>query len=255
MKSFIWTCLVWGLALGLWQAVAAAGWVSPLLLPSPWETVRYLAGAAADGFLAGALWVTLRRLLIGFIIGVIGGLALGFLIHASLVARRTLGLAALGLQTLPSVCWAPLAILWFGQSEAAMYFVVIMGTIWGLTLAVKNALESTPPTYIRAAGVMGASRLSVWTGVILPSALPMVLSGAKLGWAFAWRSLMAAEIYVTIIEQFGLGQLLHFGRELNAMDQVLGVMLVIVLVGALTDHYVFRPAEKYFQRTRGLSGA
>jgi len=252
MKN-IWPILALVVFLGLWQAVTAAGWVSPILLPSPLETARYLAGAAADGLLAGALAVTLRRLLIGFAIGLAVGLALGFLIHASVLARRTLGLAALGLQTLPSVCWAPMAILWFGQSEAAMYFVVVMGTTWGLGLAVKNALESTPPIYIRAARVMGASSRHIWFGVILPAALPQMLSGAKMGWAFAWRSLMAAEIYVIIINQFGLGQLLHFGRELNAMDQVLGVMLVIVLVGVLTDHYVFRPAEKYFQRTRGLN--
>ena len=252
MKGIILPLLLSGLFLGLWQAVTAVGWVSPILLPSPLETARYLVGAAMDGILAGALGVTLRRLLTGFAIGLAGGLLLGFLIHASLLARRTLGLAALGLQTLPSVCWTPLAILWFGQSEAAMYFVVIMGTIWGLALAVKNALEVTPPMYTRAARVMGASGLSIWTGVILPAALPQILSGAKLGWAFAWRSLMAAEIYVVIIDRFGLGQLLHFGRELNAMDQVLGIMLIIVLVGVLTDRYVFRPAEKYFQKSRGL---
>jgi NitT/TauT family transport system permease protein len=253
MKSFALPLMVLGLFLGIWQAVTAAGWVSPILLPSPLETARYLVEAAADGLLSGALLVTLRRLLTGFIIGLAGGLFLGFLIHASPLARRTLGLAALGLQTLPSVCWTPLAILWFGQSEAAMYFVVIMGTIWALALAVKNALEATPPLYIRAARVMGAGGLSVWIGVIIPAALPQMLSGAKLGWAFAWRSLMAAEIYVVIIDRFGLGQLLHFGRELNAMDQVLGVMLIIVLVGVLTDRYVFRPAEKYFQKTRGLT--
>ena len=255
MKNFLWPLLVLGLFLGLWQAVTATGRISPLLLPSPLETARYLAWAAAEGLLAGALAVTLKRLLIGFFIGLAGGLLLGFLFHISLLARQTLGLAALGLQTLPSVCWAPLALLWFGQSEAAMYFVVIMGTMWGLALAVKNSLEATPPIYIRAARVMGASGRHIWAGVILPAALPQMLGGAKLGWAFAWRSLMAAEIYVVIIDQFGLGQLLHFGRELNAMDQVLGVMLIIVMVGVLTDRYVFRPAEKYFQRTRGLTWA
>jgi NitT/TauT family transport system permease protein len=251
--NFLKPLLILALALGLWQAAADLGYVSPLLLPSPLETARYLAGAAADGILFGALLVTLRRLVIGFIMGLIGGVILGFLIHASPLASRTLGLAALGLQTLPSVCWTPLAILWFGQSEAAMYFVVVMGTIWALALAVKNALEAVPPSYVRAARVMGASGRAIRTGVILPAALPQMLGGAKLGWAFAWRSLMAAEIYVIIINRFGLGQLLHFGRELNAMDQVLGVMLVIILVGVITDHCVFRPVERYFQRTRGLS--
>ena len=252
MKQLWLSPVVLALALGGWQTVAGAGWVSPLLLPSPLETARWLGGALAEGLLAQALGVTLKRLLTGFALGSAGGLALGLLLHISLLARRTLGRAALGLQTLPSVCWTPLAILWFGQSEAAMYFVVVMGTIWAMARATKNAIEAVPPIYIQAARVMGASGRHVWAGVILPAALPQMLSGAKLGWAFAWRSLMAAEIYVALIDEFGLGQLLHFGRELNAMDQVLGVMLVIVLVGILADRLLFRSAETYLGRTRGL---
>ncbi|MDR1359558.1 MAG: ABC transporter permease [Deltaproteobacteria bacterium] len=238
--------------LALWQAVTAAGWVSPMLLPSPLDTARYLAEIATDGLLAETMLVTLQRLLIGFSLGLAGGLVLGLLFHISPLARQTLGLAALGLQTLPSVCWVPLSILWFGQSEAAMYFVVIMGVVWALALAVRNAVEAVPSIYLQAARVMGASQRQIWTGVIFPAALPRMLSGARLGWAFAWRSLMAAEIYVSIIDRFGLGQLLHFGRELNAMDQVLGVMLVIILLGVAADRLIFRPVEIFLQRTRGI---
>ena len=79
---------------------------------------------------------------------------------------------------------------------------------------------------------MGSSGLHTWSYVILPASLPFIVSGMKQGWAFAWRSLMAAEIYVTILTGFGLGHLLHYGRELHAMDQVIGVMLVIVLIGS-----------------------
>ena len=80
--------------------------------------------------------------------------------------------------------------------------------------------------------------------MILPASLPFIVSGMKQGWAFAWRSLMAAEIYVTILTGFGLGQLLHYGRELHAMDQVIGIMLVIVLIGLLADSILFSPWER-----------
>ena len=135
---------------------------------------------------------------------------------------------ALGLQTLPSVCWMPLALLWFGQTESAMLFVVVMGTVWSVLIATDTGARTIPPIYARAARTMGSEGFHQWTRVILPASLPFLVSGMKQGWAFAWRSLMAAEIYVTILTGFGLGHLLHYGRELNAMDQVIGIMLVIV---------------------------
>lgn len=236
---------------GLWQWATASGLVSPILLPSPLDTLRYLGEATVSGLLPSALAVTMGRLLIGYAIGLLGGFLLGLLLHVSPAARNSMGLAALGLQTLPSVCWAPLSLLWFGQTEAAMYFVVVMGSLWAVAMATENAIKEVPPIYIRAAQVMGSKGLHTWGTVILPAALPQMLAGAKLGWAFAWRSLMAAEIYVTIITHFGIGQLLHFGRELNAMDQVMAVMFVIVAVGLLADRMVFLPAEKYLRRTRG----
>jgi len=98
---------------------------------------------------------------------------------------------------------------------------------------------------------MGSAGLHKWTKVILPAALPYLVSGMKQGWAFAWRSLMAAEIYVTILTGFGLGHLLHYGRELHAMDQVIGVMLIIVVIGLLTDKTLFAPVERFLHRRWG----
>jgi NitT/TauT family transport system permease protein len=100
---------------------------------------------------------------------------------------------------------------------------------------------------------MGSSGLHTLVKVILPASLPFVVSGMKQGWAFAWRSLMAAEIYVTLLTGYGLGHLLHFGRELNAMDQVIGVMLVIVLIGLLTDKLLFSPWERFLHRRWGTA--
>jgi NitT/TauT family transport system permease protein len=107
------------------------------------------------------------------------------------------------------------------------------------------------PIYLRAAHTMGSNGVHTWATVMLPASLPFIVSGMKQGWAFAWRSLMAAEIYVTILTGFGLGHLLHYGRELNAMEQVVAVMLVIVLIGLLADKVLFSPWEKFLHRRWG----
>ncbi len=236
----------------VWQALAASGRWSPVLLPSPASVGEYLLTALRDGTLAQASLVTARRLASGYAIGLALGLPLGLLNARFRVCADTVGILALGMQTLPSVCWVPLALLWFGQSEAAMLFVTVMGTLWSILIATDHGVRSVPPIYARAARTMGSRRFHTLIHVTLPASLPSVLAGMKQGWAFAWRSLMAAEIYVALLSGLGLGQLLHYGRELQAMDQVLGVMLVIVLVGLLVDRVLFGPAERFLRRRWGL---
>ncbi len=247
--------LFFALLIGLWQLAADAHMWSLLLLPPPSGVFAYLQSAIEDGTLGEAAVVTLRRLLIGYGLGILVGLPIGLLTASSRWSQDTLGVLALGLQTLPSVCWVPLALLWFGQTESAMLFVVVMGTVWSLIIATDNGVRTIPPIYSRAARSMGSSGLHTWTHVILPAALPFLLSGMKQGWAFAWRSLMAAEIYVTILTGFGLGHLLHYGRELNAMDQVIGVMLVIVVIGLAVDKTLFAPVERFLHRRWGTARA
>src|SRR6266480_310575 len=251
MKRFLLAAAFFAVLVLLWEAAYRAKIWSPVLLPSPKQVVSYLQGAAADGTLANATLITMRRLLVGYFIGLIMGLPLGLLTARWKMFHDTIGTLALGLQTLPSVCWVPLALLWFGQTEAAMLFVVVMGTLWSVVIATDTGVRHVPPIYPRAALTMGSKRLHIWLKVILPAALPFIVSGMKQGWAFAWRSLMAAEIFVTILTGFGLGQLLHYGRELSAMDQVIGIMLVIVVIGILADKILFSPFERFLHRRWG----
>ena len=239
----------------IWQLLYEAKIWSPVLLPSPGLVASYLVSAVKDGTLLGAIVITMRRLFIGYLIGIIAGLPLGLLTARWTAARDTLGTLSLGLQTLPSVCWVPLALLWFGQTEAAMLFVVVMGTLWSVVIATDTGVRNVPPIFRRAALTMGSKNLHLWFKVILPAALPFVVSGMKQGWAFAWRSLMAAEIFVTILTGFGLGQLLHFGREQQAMEQVIGVMAIIVAIGLLADKILFSPAEQFLHRRWGTGTA
>lgn len=238
----------------LWEALAAFGAWREVLLPRPSKVVAYLVQAVSDGSLLEATLVTARRLFLGYALGVALGIPLGVLTARFALVRDSVGVLALGLQTLPSVCWVPMALLWFGQTEAAMLFVVVMGTSWSILLATEAGVRSLPPVYLRAARTMGSSGTHTIFKVLLPAAFPAIVSGLKQGWAFAWRSLMAAEIFVTILTGFGLGHLLHYGRELHAMDQVLGVMSIIVAVGLSAEQLLFGPAERWLRVRWGLLG-
>ncbi len=131
------------LVVAWYLAVEAHIW-SPLLLPSPLSVFGYLRSAAEDGTLLEATRVTVQRLLIGYGMGILAGLPLGLLTASSRWCQDTIGVLALGLQTLPSVCWVPLALLWFGQTEASLLFVVVMGTLWSLIIATDNGVRTIP---------------------------------------------------------------------------------------------------------------
>jgi NitT/TauT family transport system permease protein len=251
MKRFLTAAAFFLALITAWHGAYQAKIWSPVLVPSPESVVRYLWDIALDGTLWSSTAVTMKRLLAGYMIGLVAGVPLGFLTARVRALRDTVGVLALGLQGLPSVCWVPLALLWFGQTESAMLFVVVMGTLWSVILATETGVRNVNPIYLRAAHTMGSSGVHTWVTVMLPASLPFIMSGMKQGWAFAWRSLMAAEIYVTILTGFGLGHLLHYGRELNAMEQVVAVMLVIVLIGLLADKALFSPWEKFLHRRWG----
>lgn len=253
MRRFASAFLFFAALVGVWELAVRSGRWSAVLLPSPIFVAEYIWAALLDGTLVESTWVTLKRLLIGYAAGVLIGMPLGLLTSTSQVFEDTLGALALGFQTLPSVCWIPLALVWFGQTEGAMLFVVIMGTVWSVIIATDHGARNIPPIYARAARTMGSEGFHKWTRVILPASLPFLVSGMKQGWAFAWRSLMAAEIYVTILTGFGLGHLLHYGRELNAMDQVIGIMIVIVVIGLLVDRLLFSPWERFLHRRWGTN--
>lgn len=234
----------------VWEMLVRLQLWPSYVFPSPLAVGDSLLKGILNCLIPLAILTSLRRLLLAYAVSLLIGVPLGLLLGRSSVLQETLGAVVLGLQALPSICWLPLALLWFGLSESAIAFVVIMGAVLSITLSTADGVRNTPPLYLRAARTMGARGWRMYSGVILPSALPTILSGMKLGWSFAWRSLMAAElIYITT----GLGQVLTLGRELNDMARVLSVMLVIVALGLLMDYAVFRPVERRIRLRWGLS--
>ena len=224
----------------------------PTLFPSPLAVGRTFGGLLRDGSLLDAVAVSLRRVMLGYLVSLLIGVPLGIGLARSRVAEETVGSLVTGFQALPSICWLPLALLWFGLNDRAILFVVVMGSMVSIAVAVRDGVRNLPPTYVRAARTMGTRGLRLTTQVLLPASLPAVMTGAKLGWSYAWRALMSGEL---LFVSLGLGHLLMMGRELSDMSQVLCVMAVIVALGLLADNMVFGSLERLVRRQWGLGTA
>jgi NitT/TauT family transport system permease protein len=222
------------------------------MLPGPDGVLHSLTLSVRSGEMARAIGTSLYRLFAGYAMSAGGGIAFGLILARTPWLRAAVGPLVVGLQALPSICWLPLALLWFGLSEKAILFVVVMGSMLSITIATEGAVRAVPSLYIRAARTMGSRRLRLYTRVILPAALPGILTGLKLGWTFAWRSLMAGELlYVA----GGLGQLLTLGRELGDMAKVMSVMVVIVILGLGFERLLFGSVEKRVRERWGYAQA
>jgi NitT/TauT family transport system permease protein len=208
-----------------------------------------LGELVSDGRLPAAVARSLGRLVQGYAISAALGLPLGLAMARSALVKAGLRPVVLGLQALPSICWMPLAILWFGLSEVAILFVVVMGSLLAVAIATEDAVSGVDPVLLRAAGTLGIRGPRFHLGVLVPAALPGVLTGLKLGWSFAWRALMAGEL---LFVAGGLGQLLQAGREILDAAQVIGVMAAIVAIGIIVDQVLFRILELRVRRRWGL---
>ena len=250
MGIILFLCLL----IAVWQAFYWLGvdvfmLFKPYAMPSPLGVGERMIELCGDGTLWVAVGNSLLRGIAGYAIAIIIGLILGILMNHFRYLQKNLRPLVLGIQTLPSVCWVPFSILWFGLSTQAILFVVVMGSAFGIAISVDNAIKNVQPIYIKAALTMGAGKRQIYWHVILPASLPELVSGFKQGWSFAWRALMAGEVMTTSI---GLGQTLIMGRDLADINQVMLVMLVIILVGILIDKLIFSFIEKRLRTKRGL---
>jgi NitT/TauT family transport system permease protein len=244
--------LVVAACLLLWQLTVTFGGMPSFLMPGPLAVGRALLRLWLSGQLLPALVATGTRVLVSFGVAAVGGLMLGLLLSRVKPLSRLVGPAVVGLQSMPSVCWFPLAVLWFGLGEGALLFVGVVGALFAVAVATESGIRNVQPAYIWAGRTMGARGVALYGRVVLPASLPQLLSGLRLGWSFTWRSLMAAEL---LSANRGLGQLLTVGRELADAAQVMTVVLVILVIGILVEHLLFARAERQVRRRWGLEGA
>jgi NitT/TauT family transport system permease protein len=249
MRNRLAVILFYAVLLASWQAVFDAGFLPKYAWPSPVMVSEKLWELATDGILWPSVKATLLRMFLGFGISALIGLAFGLLMGTNSIIYRALRSLFLGLQTLPSVAWVPISLLIFGLKDQGIYFVIIMSSVSAVAISAADGICNIPPLYLRAAQTLGTPRRAMWYRVIMPAALPSLITGIKLGWTLGWHGAVAAEL---IKSSVGLGFLLHMGRELNDVSQVIGIMLVTIFIGLLVDRFVFGKIEYRIRRQWGL---
>ena len=241
-----------GIALLVWELVVLSGRWPTYVLPAPTDVLGRLASEAGTPELWGAILTTLRRAIWGFGIAVVIGVGIGVLVSRFAVMRSATGSLIMGLQTMPSIAWFPLAVLLFKLTEEAITFVVVLGAAPSIANGLIHGVDHIPPVLTRAGRVLGAKGIDAYRYIILPAAMPSFVGGLKQGWAFAWRSLMAGELIVVIANKTSLGQLLQVNRDLVDSEGLLSIMLVILTIGILLDSLVFGTIERRIRAKRGL---
>ena len=241
------------LVLLVWQVLIWAEIKPRWTFPSPGDVAATLVDQWRQGTLPQAIWLSLSRGVLGFLASVAIGTPLGLVVARVKPLRTALAPVLSGLQSLPSVAWVPAGILWFGLGPATIYFVVLLGAVPSIANGTISGIDQVPPLYLRVGRVLGAKGLRAARYVVMPAALPGYLGGLKQGWAFAWRSLMAAEL-ITQSPRLGtgLGQLLDTGRQLIDSSLVFGMIISILVVGVAVDRIFFSPVERGVLRRRGL---
>jgi len=219
------------------------------IFPSPVKVFKTMVEGFRNRTFIIAILISLRRILIGFGISIVAGSILGVLMVKSKIFNSTFGKLIMGIQTLPSICWFPLAILWFGLSEQAIIFIAVMGSLFSITISVYSGIKHIPPIYLRTARNMGSRRLNMLFWVLVPAATPSLITGLRHGWSFAWRSLMAGEL---LFVSLGLGHLLMMARELNDISQVIAVIFIIIVISVLIDKLIFGMVELKIKKRWGL---
>ena len=232
-----------------WQGIDSAEIWPDNIFPSPFEVVEDLAYGISDASLFFGIGTSLLRLIIGLGIAIAGGLVLGIFMARVETVNQTIGSLVLGLQSIPSIAWVPLAILWFGLTDTGIIFVTAIGAIFAVTINTYTGVKNINPSYIEAARNMGAKEGQLIITVLIPAAFPYIISGFKQGWAFAWRGVIGAELLFSFL---GLGFLLNVGRQLNDVSQVIAIMIVIMGIGILTEGLVFKRIEDKVMTRWGL---
>ncbi|WP_032917323.1 ABC transporter permease [Streptomyces rimosus] len=242
-----------GLLLGAWQLICMAEVKPRYLLPGPLDVWRALVDQWYEGTILGVIWESVSRGALGFAVATLVATPLGLLVGRVTPVRMAVGPILSGLQSLPSVAWVPAAVVWFGLTDATIYAVVLLGAVPSIANGLISGMDHVPPIYLRAGRTMGATGLAGVRHVLLPAAIPGYLAGLKQGWAFSWRSLMAAELIASSPDLgMGLGQLLENARVNQDMSLVLASILLVLVVGVGIELLVFAPLQRRVLRGRGL---
>jgi len=236
----------------LWEAMAR--WTdNDLLLPGFLQTAKALAEGTLSGELPRYIGVSLWVLLQGYLAGVLGAFLLTSLAMSTRIGRDLLETLTAMFNPLPAIALLPVALLWFGLGKGSLVFVLMHSVMWPLALNTYAGFRSVPDTLRMAGRNYGLGSVRMVTQILVPAALPAILSGLKIGWAFAWRTLIAAElVFGTTSGQGGLGWYIFQSRNELFTDKVFAGLAAVILIGLLFENIVFQQVERLTVRRWGM---
>ena len=223
----------------LWELLSRKGVIKPTILPPPSDIWLVFFDMLKSGELLNHLTVSLWRVIKGFSTGAMLGLVTGVLIGLSPRVERALVLITGLLRPIPIIAWVPVLILWMGIDEASKITVIAIGSFWPVLLNVVHGIRNTDKKYVEVATIFEKSRWTLLTKVVLPSALPSIFTGIRIGIGIAWMSVVGAEL---IAASAGVGYMIMYARELSQADVMLVGVISIGITGLLID-YAIRTLE------------
>ena len=237
------------LVLALWSWAAASRPDS--VLPSPWTVFAETWRLLLDGGFGPIIGRTASTMAIGFGVSALVGVALGLGLARRPLADRAVSPYLIGLQSLPSAVWIPVAVIFLGASSNAVMAVTILGALPSIAIGTRDAVHGIPPILLRAAKTLGADGRTLLLRVVVPAALPGIVSGLEHGWAFAFRSLVAGELIIGA-SGAGLGFFVATARDDGRVDHLFAAVLVIMLLGVAVDRLGFARVQRRLREQRGL---
>ncbi|WP_456799029.1 ABC transporter permease subunit [Bradyrhizobium sp. USDA 4473] len=216
----------------VWELLAQAGWLSPQVLPAPSKVVRTAVKLATSGSLLNDLGVSLLRAVSGFAIGGSIGFALGILVGFSRIAEAAIDRSIQMIRAIPFLAALPLVIVWLGVGEAQKIFLVALGVAFPIYINTTLGIRQVDPKLVELGRVQGLGTFELIRRVILPGALPSILTGVRYALATAWLALVVAE---TIGAQSGIGFLAMDAREFLRTDVIVLTIVIYALIGVAAD--------------------
>jgi NitT/TauT family transport system permease protein len=228
----------------LWEGYAR--WQdNPLLFPTLTETLQAWVAGVLNGRILMATWYSIQVLLQGYLAGMLFAALFTAFASATRIGSDFLETLTAMFNPLPSIALLPLAMIWFGLGEGSIVFVLIHAVLWAVALNTHAGFRSVSPTWRMVGQNYGLSPLAYVLRILIPGAFPSILTGLKIGWAFAWRTLIAAElVFGASSGQGGLGWYIFQHKNMLDVPNVFAGLLTVILFGLLVENLIFNTIEK-----------
>jgi sulfonate transport system permease protein len=238
--------------IGIWQALFQLGYLNPVLLPPPSQVALTFLDLMKSGDLPRHIGISVLRVLEGFGIAAVLGLGLGIAIGLSRTIDRSTDLIIQVVKPIPPIAWIPLAILWFGIGEQSKVYIIFMGAFFPIIINTIDGIRQTDHKFVEVARILAVPRLKFVRQVVLPGALPAIMTGLRVGLMVAWICVVAAEL---IAASSGIGYLIMDARQLSQSDVVLVGMITIGVIGKLMDSLIKRLEKRLISWKVAFAGS